>query len=201
MPEQRRRSLPQARVWDGKDYQARFDALAEAGAAVHGEADFVAALGPESVLDAGCGTGRVAIELARRGVDVVGVDVEPSMIAAARARAPDLDWLVADLAALDLGRVFDVVVMAGNVLLFTPPGTQGRVVAGCARHVHPGGVLVCGMQLDRGYDLATYDDHCAAAGLEPTGRWATWARAPYAPGSDYAVSAHSRPMTGPLPPR
>ncbi|MBV8961292.1 MAG: SAM-dependent methyltransferase, partial [Actinobacteria bacterium] len=60
--------------WDGDEYQRRFDALAESGADVHGEATFVAAYSPASVLDAGCGTGRVGIELARRGIEVVGAD-------------------------------------------------------------------------------------------------------------------------------
>jgi ubiquinone/menaquinone biosynthesis C-methylase UbiE len=42
----------------GAEYDARFAALAQAGNDVHGEANFVAALGVSSVLDAGCGTGR-----------------------------------------------------------------------------------------------------------------------------------------------
>jgi 2-polyprenyl-3-methyl-5-hydroxy-6-metoxy-1,4-benzoquinol methylase len=114
-----------ARVdWDGDRYQARFDRLAASGADVHGEADLVASCGPATVLDAGCGSGRVAIELARRGIEVVGVDVEESMLEVARQRAPALTWIVSDLADLDLARRFDVVVMAGNVLLFTPAGTQ-----------------------------------------------------------------------------
>ena len=60
----------------------------------------------DSVLDAGCGTGRVAIELSRRGHDVVGVDVDEAMLEAARAKAPDLTWVQGDLAdpGLDLGR-------------------------------------------------------------------------------------------------
>jgi len=59
---------------------------------MHGEATFVEALGVRRVLDAGCGTGRVAIELARRGLDVVGVDADPGMLSAARAKAPELEW-------------------------------------------------------------------------------------------------------------
>src|SRR5438094_28211 len=117
--------------WDGADYQRRFDDLAESGADVHGEADFIMRYDPRSVLDAGCGSGRVAVELARRGVDVVGADVNPSMLAVARERAPQLTWVESDLAALDLGRTFDVVVMAGNVPLFTPEGTHAALVAGC----------------------------------------------------------------------
>ena len=69
--------------WQGDEYQRRFDELASKGVDVHGEADFVMRYRPASVLDAGCGTGRVAIELARRGVDVVGVDVDASMLATA----------------------------------------------------------------------------------------------------------------------
>jgi len=56
--------------FDGKAYQARFDALAERGVDIHGEARFVMSFEPSSVLDAGCGTGRVAIELARQGAEV-----------------------------------------------------------------------------------------------------------------------------------
>lgn len=183
-------------VWEGDDYQCRFDALAARGEDVHGEAGFVAGLTPASVLDAGCGTGRVAIELARHGVEVVGVDADPSMLATARERAPDLTWIEADVGELDLERVFDVVVMAGNVPLFTPVGTRARLVAGCARHVAPGGVLVAGFQLGRGYDLAGYDADCAAAGLEPVARFATWDREPFPGEGTYAVSIHRRVATG-----
>lgn len=179
-------------VWNGEEYQARFDSIAAEGGDVHGEAALVRALGPSSVLDAGCGTGRVAIELARHGIDVVGVDLDESMLATARRLAPDIPWYLSDLAALDLGRSFDVVVMAGNVPLFTPPGTEPALVAGVAAHVRPGGRLAAGFSLDRGYTVDDYDAHCAAAGLVPEARYATWSREPYA-GGTYAVSVHRRP--------
>jgi hypothetical protein len=79
--------------------------------------------------------------------------------------------------------------MAGNVPLFTAPGTHAAVVAGCARHV--GGVLVAGFQLGRGYELADYDRDCDRVGLSLQERYATWDREPYA-GGDYAVSVHAR---------
>jgi SAM-dependent methyltransferase len=179
-------------TWDGEGYQRRFDVLASQGQDVHGEAALVMALAPATVLDAGCGTGRVAIELARRGVVVVGVDHDPSMLATAQRLGPDVGWIDADLAELDLGRVFDLVLMAGNVPLFTPSGTHGAVVAGCARHVSAGGVLVSGFQLGRGYELDSYDEHCRLAGLELDHRWATWDRRPWPGDGSYAVSLHRR---------
>ncbi|MEU6265647.1 class I SAM-dependent methyltransferase [Saccharopolyspora shandongensis] len=190
MPEGRDTATAPAE-WDGEDYQRRFDALAASGADVHGEASFVRAFSPASVLDAGCGTGRVAIELARHDIEVVGTDVDGSMLTTARRLAPGISWVQADLAGLDLGRTFDVVVMAGNVPLFTPPGTQAALVAGVARHVRPAGVLIAGFSLGRGYRIADYDAHAAAAGLTLSDRFATWDRAPFTDG-DYAVSVHTR---------
>lgn len=178
-------------AWDGDEYQKRFDALADEGVDVHGEADFVMRFAPASVLDAGCGTGRVARELAHRGVAVVGIDADASMVATARRLSPELDWRVADLCDFDLGRTFEVVVMAGNVPLFTPSGTQPDLIAGCAHHVEPGGILIAGFSLDRGYDVPSYDGDCAQAGLEQVERWATWSCEPFE-GGDYAVSVHRR---------
>jgi SAM-dependent methyltransferase len=177
-------------AWDGDDYQKRFDDLAATGFDVHGEAMFVLAYAPGSVLDAGCGTGRVAAELARRGVEAVGADVDASMLATARGTSVDVDWVQSDLTTLDLGRSFDVVVMAGNVPLFTPSGTEAALVAGCARHV--GGRLIAGFQLGRSYSLADYDAHCAAAGLRLEERFASWDREPFVAGGEYAVSVHVR---------
>lgn len=190
----------------GAAYDERFDRLAASGLNVHGEADLVSVLlegGPAQVLDAGCGTGRVAIELSRRGFEVVGVDLDPHMLAAARAKAPELRWVEADLAApgFDLGRRFDLVVAAGNVMIFLAPGTEAVAVANLARHLVPGGLLVAGFQLgEKGQKgqkgrLALagadgYDAMCADAGLSLAHRWATWERGPWGDGGDYAVSAH-----------
>lgn len=179
--------------FDGGTYQARFDALAAQGVDVHGEANLVLSYQPATVLDAGCGTGRVAIELARGGVEVTGVDVDRSMIAEARRRAPGLRWIEADLSTLDLGRQFDVVVLAGNVPLFCAPEHRPALVQACAAHVADGGRLVAGFQLDGRYELADWDHGCRLAGLSLAERWSTWDRVPYRDGDAYAVSVHARP--------
>ncbi len=177
----------------GDDYDATWRALAAAGESIHGEADFVCRFEPASVLDAGCGTGRVAIELAARGIDVVGVDLDPAMIGPARVKAPELEWIEADLATVDVGRQFDVVVMAGNVMIFVEPGAEAAVVANMARHVVPGGHLIAGFQLGRAFGVDAYDDAAGAVGLERVDRFSTWEGAPWTAGGDYAVSVHRAP--------
>ncbi len=178
--------------FDGREYQARFDELAAEGVDVHGEATFVRSFDPTSVLDAGCGTGRVAIELARHGVVVVGVDADASMIAEARRLATELTWVHADLATLSLGRRFDVVVMAGNVPLFCPDQQRSRLAAACADHLGDGGALIAGFELGRGYELSDYDASCRAAGLTLLDRWSTWERQPFLGECGYSVSVHTR---------
>src|SRR5215211_5106601 len=116
------------RAVSGDAYDATYARRAAAGEQVHGEADLIESLSPASVLDAGCGTGRVGRELARRGLDVVGVDIDPAMLATARRAAPGVRWLLADLADVALGRSFDAVVLAGNVLIFLAPGSERAVV-------------------------------------------------------------------------
>lgn len=177
-------------------YDERWRRLAAQGRSIHGEADFVCRFDPTSVLDAGCGTGRVAVELDRRGIDVVGVDLDGRMLAEAHRKAPELSWVEGDLATVDLARTFDIVVAAGNVMIFVRPGTEATVVANLARHVAPvGGRLVAGFQLGQPYGLDAYDRDCTAAGLELVDRFATWDGEPFAAG-DYAVSVHQRTGVG-----
>ncbi|HMA33561.1 MAG TPA: class I SAM-dependent methyltransferase [Chloroflexia bacterium] len=158
---------------------------------LHAEADFVAGYQPQSVLDAGCGTGRVAIELARRGVAVVGVDLDPRLLGSARKQAPTLSWHLADLQAVRLRRRFDAVLLAGNVMIFLAPGTEAAVLQNCVRHLAWSGVLIAGFQLSVGYlALPTYDRLAGAAGLVLVARYADWDRAPWTPAAHYAVSVH-----------
>ena len=184
----------------GDDYDARWRRMAERGANVHGEADLVEHLlrevGGSRVLDAGCGTGRVAIELAARGHRVVGVDADPRMLDTARAKAPALTWIQGDLASPggDIGAGFDLILLAGNVMIFLDPGSEGVVLAELTARLRPGGLLVAGFSVraDR-LPLDTYDRLCAQAGLESVARWATWDREPF-DGGDYAVSVMRAPV-------
>jgi SAM-dependent methyltransferase len=182
----------------GDDYDARWRRLAASGQNVHGEADLVESLlresGGTSVLDAGCGTGRVAIELAGRGFSVMGVDADAPMLATAKSKAPELSWVEADLANLGsaVAGPFDLALLAGNVMIFLEPGTEARTLAALADRLAPAGLLVAGFSVraDR-LRLEHYDRLAADAGLEPVSRWATWDGEPF-DGGDYAVSVHRR---------
>jgi hypothetical protein len=101
---------------------------------------------------------------------------------------------LADLADPDGagGGPFDLVLLAGNVMIFVEPGTEGQVLANLAGLLRPGGMLVAGFSLQPDLLSCTrYDDLAAAAGLHLMSRWATWDRQPFA-GGDYAVSVHRR---------
>ena len=185
-----------------REYAERFRALAERGEDPHGEASFLAGLvePPARVLDAGCGTGRVAIRLAELGYAVVGVDVDASMLRQARKEAPELDWRVGDLAELDTGELFDLVLVAGNTIALLEPGTLQSVARHLALQVGEGGLLVCGFGLDADHlpgdcpptPLEDVDAAFATAGLEPVDRHSTWGGAPYDAATGYVVTVDRR---------
>ncbi|MFJ8881848.1 class I SAM-dependent methyltransferase [Streptomyces sp. NPDC102402] len=190
----------------GEEYAQRFARLAESGHDVHGEAAFCAELlrPAARVLDAGCGTGRIAIRLAELGHHCTGVDVDSSMLDVARRDAPAQEWILGDLARLDalaLDPGYDLVLAAGNVIPLLAPGTGPDVVRQLAATLRPGGLLVTGMGLDAAHlplpeppvTLAEVDDWCGTARLTLLHRYATWNGDPYVDGGGYAVSVHARP--------
>ncbi|TPG19899.1 class I SAM-dependent methyltransferase [Pedococcus bigeumensis] len=182
-------------------YQQRFDDLAAKGMDIHGEAAFVASLlaPPARVLDAGCGTGRVATQLTALGYHCVGVDADAAMIEVAEQRDPATTWVRQDLSRLQLrSQAFELAVLAGNVIPLLAPGTLLAAVQRLAAHLQPGGLLVAGFGLDASHlpqgcpvtPLQDYDRACTVAGLTPAHRFGTWGRETWRPESGYAVSVH-----------
>lgn len=187
----------------GPAYEQRFRDLAASGQDVHGEAAFIdrllAGRPGAAVLDAGCGTGRVARELGRRGYAVVGVDNDASMLDVARAEAPELSWRLQDLAALEDSEEYDLVVAAGNVMVYVAEGTEDEVVQRLAAALRPGGLLVAGWATRRSAQdsrpaltVPDYDRLTASAGLHPLGRYATWQGEPLTAEADWCVAVDQR---------
>ncbi len=181
-------------------YIQRFRELAAAGNDLHGEARFVDAMVGRgaSILDAGCGPGRVGGRLAELGHRVVGVDLDPVLIAAARRDHPSATWLVGDLADLHLTRegsaevdLFDVAVCAGNVMAFLDPATRRSVLARLADHLATDGRIVTGFGAGRDYPFDEFLDDAAAAGLGPDVLLSTWDLRPSRDGADFLVAVLS----------
>lgn len=180
-------------------YIERFRTMAAEGKDLDGEARFVDAMVPRgaTVLDAGCGPGRVGGRLAVLGHEVVGVDIDPALIAAAEADHPGPRWLVGDLSELDLAAqgidvAFDAIVCAGNVMTFLDPTTRRRVVERLGAHLAPEGRLVIGFGSGRGYDFDEFFADVDAAGLRVDLRLATWDLRPFTPESDFLVAVIAR---------
>ena len=176
-------------------YIDRFRAMAASGADLAGEARLVDAMVGRGarILDAGCGTGRVGGYLATAGHQVVGVDIDPALIEAAREDHPGPQWLVADLAELDLpargvSEGFDVVVCAGNVMTFLAPSTRREVLRRFGAHLREGGRVVVGFGAGRGYPFSDFFADVDAAGLTPDLRLATWGLRPFTDDSDFLVA-------------
>jgi SAM-dependent methyltransferase len=90
-----------------------------------------------SILELGCGTGRILRPLAGLGHPVVGVDESPAML----ARVADLPTIHSRIETLRLDRTFEVVLLA-STMLNTEPAQRHAFLATCRRHVDPRGVVV-----------------------------------------------------------
>jgi SAM-dependent methyltransferase len=186
---------PEHSTW----YIERFRSMAAEGRDLDGEARMIDAMVGRGarILDAGCGPGRVGGRLAVLGHDVVGVDSDPALIAAAEAEHPGPTWLVGDLAELDLAASgvaagFDAIVSAGNVMTFLDPATRGTVIARLGEVLAPEGRLVIGFGGGRGYEFDEFFAHVAAAGLREELRLSTWDLRPFTATSDFLVAVLAR---------
>lgn len=177
-------------------YIDRFRNLAGQGADLAGEARLIDAMVPRAarILDAGCGTGRVGGFLAAAGHDVVGVDLDPELVATAEQDHPGSVWLVDDLAELDLPARgvdvgFDVVVCAGNVMTFLAAGTRVEVLRRMCAHLGDGGRVVVGFGAGRGYRFDHFLADVVTAGLVAEVLLGSWDLRPFTDDADFLVAS------------
>lgn len=153
----------------------------------------MAQLGARSVLDAGCGSGHLSRFLAGLGIEVVGFDIDPEMLEVARSRAPEIRWLRADIAGISLGRLFDAVLIAGNVLNFVTPERIPIAVRRMAAHVERDGWLCAAFSRQGRFSLDDYEEWVGGAGLTVLSIACDWAGTPLVAESSEVVAIHRRP--------
>jgi SAM-dependent methyltransferase len=133
-------------TWFGPGYLALYDEVLAERTPI--EVDQIEALlqlrPPRRILDLPCGQGRHAIELARRGYAVTGVDLSPYMLSVARDRAAvsgvRVRWLVGDMREALPGQSFDLVLnLFTSFGYFDDEADDLRVVRAAASMLEPGG--------------------------------------------------------------
>jgi len=127
------------------------------------------------------------------GHEVVGVDLDPELIAAAETDHPGPTWLVGDLAELDLpakgiAADFDAIVCAGNVMTFLAEDTRRQVLERMRAHLADDGRAAIGFGTGRGYAVDEFLADAAAASLRPDLLLATWDLRPFTEASDFLVA-------------
>jgi SAM-dependent methyltransferase len=133
--------------WD--DFRpAMFHAKRRAGTPAEVDA-LVGLLGlapPARILDLPCGIGRHSAELARRGFAVTGVDLHEPYLAEARAAAPGVEWIRADMREFRRPQAFDAVLnLYTSFGYFEDPEDDRRVARNALESLRPGGAFVIEM--------------------------------------------------------
>ncbi|MEJ5947045.1 class I SAM-dependent methyltransferase, partial [Pseudokineococcus basanitobsidens] len=118
-------------------------------------ATHVHATGAGSVLDAGCGAGRITRYLADRGCTVEGLDLSPEMVAAARRDHADLPFTVGSITDLPHPDGSFTGILFWYSTIHTPPDQLHHVFTEAVRVLRPGGYLLIAFQSGHGtHDVA-----------------------------------------------
>ncbi len=126
------------------------------------------------VLELAAGTGRIAVPLALAGHRVTGVDLDPAMLARARAAAEAagvagrIALVEADIVGLalpDAGTYRLAILALNSLFLLAAPGAQAAALRAMASHLAPGGVAVVDVWIPTPADLAAYDGRLLLDGV------------------------------------
>jgi 2-polyprenyl-3-methyl-5-hydroxy-6-metoxy-1,4-benzoquinol methylase len=115
-----------------------------------------------TVLELGCGTGRLTIPLARAGIAITGIDAVPAMLAHARQKAGALPirWVEADARGLALSATFELILDTGEVLQHALTRTEHEAILAHVReHLAPQGHFVTSALLPRAGLITDQDEH------------------------------------------
>jgi len=109
-----------------------------------------------TVLDLGCGTGTLLVELERYGLRGIGIDLSSEMVDIARRKHPTLDFIVSDMCSLDLERKFDLVLCTNDAMNYLLPERRSVFFETVARHMNPNSM--CYIDFDTETDFTKFWD-------------------------------------------
>lgn len=101
----------------------------------------------DPVLELACGTGRVAIPLAKEGFLVTGIDISDSMLEEARRKSSqegiNVEWIKADIRDFELGKKFSLVIFPANTICHLLELKDLEACLSCVkRHLRPNGKFI-----------------------------------------------------------
>lgn len=111
-----------------------------------------------SALDIACGTGRLAIPMAQKGLNVVGLDASGPMLNLARKKAKGLSiqWIQGDMCAFHLSKTFDLIIIGGNAFqALVSEEDQKRALKCIREHLKPTGLLAFNTRNPQASDFKT----------------------------------------------
>jgi trans-aconitate methyltransferase len=130
---------PDAQSWDANLYDRSFGFIADFGA---GLVDLLAPVAGERIVDLGCGVGKLSAEIAAKGATVIGIDADAEMIALARDKHPDIEFICAAGETFSLAAPVDAVFSNAALHWMKQPTP---VIARVAEALRPGGRFVAEM--------------------------------------------------------
>lgn len=188
---------------EDRGYGPNFAEMQATGVDITGEARLADVIAPRKarILDAGSGMGRIGAALQGRGHDVVGVDLDASLLRQSRSTYPHLPVVEARLDELDAETLiheghsseFDVIVCVGNVMILLAPDTEREVLSRLRALLADDGRMLVGFHLhadptnSRTYPAAEFAVDAQACGLRIEAQFASYDLMPAGADDDYAV--------------
>ncbi|MFL5915297.1 MAG: class I SAM-dependent DNA methyltransferase [Gaiellaceae bacterium] len=120
--------------------------------------DFLLPLAGGGALELAIGTGRIAVPLAKRGVDVAGIDLSPDMVAELHKKTDAIPVAIGDYATIHVDRPFSLVYIVFNSISNqTTQEGQVATFANAAAHLEPGGCFVVEVGTKNKQHLTVFD--------------------------------------------
>ena len=129
-------------AWD--IFQDRFHINENSGQEIEFIDKFASERGYKKILDVPCGTGRVSVELAKKGYDVTGIDFNPNAIKRAKSKAKGLNavWMEEDMRNMSFNNEFDLVTCMWSSIGYFTDEENANFLKSSGKALKPGGAMI-----------------------------------------------------------